>query len=635
MKEDNPTSSYNQPAVLAGMTGNGKFRSVLVAGPSSQEKSRRLAELGTAIVRTEPTTFCAFIDSRKTKNPYEWCSQFARSLRTLKGAEPMALAKFAMSVGKSLIPFMPGGKNSSPEEEAAKHVVSCLTQHFEDLTSQLPKGKNSPKLVIILDKFDTLGEPMLNWLSTTLNDAFRNSSSFQPSRFIFSANEKSQRLKDFFDRFGFENVHEFRLGAPAANEPALASPEAFEAAASSLGVGINEPSQVSKETNELKNKPQSPSVSIKEPILVEAQVKAAEDFFSSYNDLQRQHIILASYPSRVSRYSLEFFTDSRNAALAYNWLKREPKLCQQGVVGDLVLDSVVKEHARVLHAKTNEKKAESFSVLASVLDAFFQLFPDSSFHWVPVNLQLFSWFNDRVLSRLFQDAELEGVREFLAGAENSLISNGDRVSLTNDAKLVTRRLIDLSHLEPASGLLEKARELWTLDLEKYGQKRSRIEGEKKNFSLDIQDTESEISNLSEVKESLVNNFRLPGKIKAERIFSFSSSKILILIGFVTVGLSLLSDYLGPYHAACGLALSLVGFFWPNVEIKKSGDASLAIANSPLSLDAQQRSLEHRITNLQNRLKVMKSNLSEVDAQIAKMGDGWDEPFVELEDSNEY
>jgi len=102
-----------------------------------------------------------------------------------------------------------------------------------------------------------------------------------------------------------------------------------------------------------------------------------------------------------------------------------------------------------------------------------------------------------------------------------------------------------------------------------------------------------------------------------------------------VGLSLLSDYLGPYHAACGLALSLVGFFWPNVEIKKSGDASLAIANSPLSLDAQQRSLEHRITNLQNRLKVMKSNLSEVDAQIAKMGDGWDEPFVELEDSNEY
>ena len=615
------------------MTGNGKFRSVLVAGPSSQEKSRRLAELGTAIVRTEPTTFCAFIDSRKTKNPYEWCSQFARSLRTLKGAEPMALARFAMSVGKSLIPFMPGGKSSSPEEEAARHVVACLTQHFEELTAQLPKGKNSPKLVIILDKFDTLNKPMLNWLSTTLNDAFRNSSSFQPSRFIFSVNERTPEISDFFNRFGFENVHEFRLGVTPAESLVSIAPEPFEAAASSLGDGITESSHSTKETNVLKNAKQSPSVSIKDPTLVEAQVKAAEDFFSSYSDLQRQHIILASYPSRISRYTLEFFTDSRNAALAYNWLKRQPKLCQQDQSADLVLDSIAKDHARVFHANTDAEKAESYAVLASVLDAFFQIFPDSSSHWVPVNLQLFSWFNDRVLSRLFQEAELEEVHKFLASTENSLVSNGDRLSLTNDAKLVTRRLVELSHLEPRLGLLEKARELWTLDLEKYGLKRTRIEGEKKNFSQDIQETESEISSLSEVKESLVKNFRLPGKIKAERILSFSSSKALILIGFVTVGLSLLSDYLGPYHAACGLALSLVGFFWPNVEVKKTGDASLAIANSPLSLDAQQRSLEHRITNLQNRLKVMRSNLSEVDAQIAKMGDGWDEPFVELEETD--
>jgi len=70
-----------------------------------------------------------------------------------------------------------------------------------------------------------------------------------------------------------------------------------------------------------------------------------------------------------------------------------------------------------------------------------------------------------------------------------------------------------------------------------------------------------------------------------------------------------------------------------VEIKSPVGAA-AIANSPLSLDAQKRSLDHRLSNLQNRLKVMKANLTEVDAQLDKMGSGWDEPYVELEEMAE-
>ena len=93
----------------------------------------------------------------------------------------------------------------------------------------------------------------------------------------------------------------------------------------------------------------------------------------------------------------------------------------------------------------------------------------------------------------------------------------------------------------------------------------------------------------------------------------------------------MSENLGSYHAACGLAVALFGFFWPSVDIKRSSE-SLAIASSPLSLEAQQRSLEHRVANLNNRLKVMQSNLSEVEEQIAKLGESWDEPYIDIEEA---
>ena len=61
MKEDaSPPSTFDPGTILSGMTGSGKFRAVFVAGPSNQAKAKKLAELGTAIARTEPSSFFAF-----------------------------------------------------------------------------------------------------------------------------------------------------------------------------------------------------------------------------------------------------------------------------------------------------------------------------------------------------------------------------------------------------------------------------------------------------------------------------------------------------------------------------------------------------------------------------------------------
>ena len=69
MKEDQPPTTFDQGTILSGMTGSGKFRAVFVTGPSNQNKAKKLAELGTAIVRKEPSSFCALMDARKTQSP--------------------------------------------------------------------------------------------------------------------------------------------------------------------------------------------------------------------------------------------------------------------------------------------------------------------------------------------------------------------------------------------------------------------------------------------------------------------------------------------------------------------------------------------------------------------------------------
>jgi hypothetical protein len=628
MKEDQPPTTFDQGTILSGMTGSGKFRAVFVTGPSNQNKAKKLAELGTAIVRKEPSSFCALIDSRKTQSPYEWCSQFARTLRTMNGAEPMALAKFAMAVGRSLIPFKPGGAESNPESEANEKVVSKLVKHFEELTEHLPKGANSPKLVIVMDKFESMDNAMLEWLSSTVNQAFRKSPSFTASRFIFSANQKTSEVSDFFSRFGFDKVHEFIFGG--LSNPAEAQAMDPVSMAHKTATQIQPSPEIKENKNSLKNAiPSSISQEMDNPRLV-TNLKKAKDFFSNYSDDQQHFLILSSYPGKISRYSLEFFSSSRDAALCYNWLKRQTGLCENLANGDLSLRQDVVEFARLIHQERNIEESGKWATLSTVMDTFFKKFPDKNSHWIPVNLHKLNWFNDNLIDRLFADNQCDEIKNFITSNEHAFTTDGNKVSLTEENKVLTQRLLDLSHLEPFAGLLEKAREQWVVDSEKSSSKRTRLENEKKNLVKDVAEAIEEVSSLNNFKEKLAEEFKHPGSLRPERILSFSSSVLLIVIGLGTVGLSLLSESLGSYHAACGLGLTLFGFFWPTIELKRATETA-AIASSPLTLDAQQHSLENRISNLNNRLKVMQGNLEVVEGQISKLGDNQEEPYVELED----
>ena len=90
---------------------------------------------------------------------------------------------------------------------------------------------------------------------------------------------------------------------------------------------------------------------------------------------------------------------------------------------------------------------------------------------------------------------------------------------------------------------------------------------------------------------------------------------------------MLTDGIGAYHAACGIALTVFGFFWPNVEIKRAlaGNAG----NSNLAIETQQRSLSHRASSLANRVQLMKGNLDALESNLSKLGDSPPFPILNL------
>ena len=83
----------------SGLSVSGKIRASLLLGPRNGKVAESIAELGTAIQQNNPESFWITIDSVKSGTPYDWCSQFARNLRTSNGVTLNELAKFALNAG--------------------------------------------------------------------------------------------------------------------------------------------------------------------------------------------------------------------------------------------------------------------------------------------------------------------------------------------------------------------------------------------------------------------------------------------------------------------------------------------------------------------------------------------------------
>ena len=71
---------------------------------------------------------------------------------------------------------------------------------------------------------------------------------------------------------------------------------------------------------------------------------------------------------------------------------------------------------------------------------------------------------------------------------------------------------------------------------------------------------------------------------------------------------------------------MLGFFWPNVEVKKPARGKGA-SGPNLAIETQQRSLEHRIVGLKNRVSSMTGSIQRISSELDEVNSGISEPYV--------
>ena len=237
----------------------------------------------------------------------------------------------------------------------------------------------------------------------------------------------------------------------------------------------------------------------------------------------------------------------------------------------------------------------------------------------------------RILRNLFSEDQVTYLYQFIEQSEAELDEKGDNLCFSEDTKQLIRRYLELTGRPTLAGLEDRIRDLWLKDQAYYNSQKEKMGKERADVTAEIESTLGQVAQLKELRDKLMEDFRNPKRNKAERVYSFTTSRLLLVIGLATVGASLLSESIGSYHAACGLALTLFGFFWPNVETKRPAFATEG-PRSNLAIETQQRSLNHRVGSLSNRIQVMKGNLDAVEKQLAKLGDSPPSPYLDSEQS---
>ena len=569
---------------------NGTHRVVVLVGEDHNSCSNTIKHLGHSIVGLNPGSFFACIDAEKIMSPTDWCSQFARNLKTGSGLKEDDMFSFALSVGETIGSSALAIDSTKPSPgNGDKGLADSLVEHFDQLISRRTEGKGLPDILVAISGLHKLSDSVRKWLVHDLNHALRKSSNFKKCRFLFSTNKQTEAIESFFNQFGFEKVHYKQIDEDPKN-----------------------------------SLPKSDSSKLLESDMISSSVA---DSLKNFSESDLGFLKLCSYPHRISKYTLEHFTSSRDAALAFNWLSRQKKLHIRHESGDLLLEESLKTALRLLHAEQDPSEAEQWSIYASVLDAFHALFPVDSSHWIPLNLQLLQSFDKQMIQNLFNEDQVSELLNLLELTPEVFTEIDSRYSLNDEAKTVTRRYMEISGRSASPELENAIRDLWLKDADKYNSRKLILDEEKENISTEIEDTLKQVAGIKEARDHLIENFRNPKKNKAEKVYTFTTSRLLIVVGFTTVGASLLSESIGSYHAACGLALSLFGFFWPNVETKRPAFAGNG--SSPnLAIETQQRSLNHRLGSLSNRLQVMQGNLNTVKKQLAKLGDSPPLPYLD-------
>ena len=598
----------NLQGIISELSPGGGARAVLVTG-ASQDTDHAIDQMSISLAGANPYCLWVEIDGRYNDSPKTLMANFARNIKGGNAFKMKDLGEFGRETGKMLARNFPPQTPESSKVDGNTNSVSrveMLMQNFEKLASTVQEKGERPIPTFCFSNLSSFTSEMLDWICLDLNNVLRKSNICRGARFVFTDRDKSNNWKKFFNRFGFEKVKRLKI-----------TPKRMQS--SQPQVGLAQTKELKKIMNS-SNKESNMWADIQKN---DGTVQELD--LNSFSEKHQKYILLACLPHFINRDTLEYFCTSSEAAYCYNWLLRTQNVVQQSYGNFLILNPQLKQAARNL-LREQDANAEKKEVLASVLDKFMEFFPQSEKHWIPINLQLFASFSRDLLAKVFDEDRFELVDAFLTEHPEAFSVNQNLYSLKEDPKLITRRLLELTEHEPLEGLSEKIAAQWQEDQVIFENQKTKLESERVAMEQEIDEIKEQITHFSKMRDQLIGDSSNPNAYRQKKNFTFSLSLPLIILGLTTIGASLFSDSIGSYHAACGLFLTFIGFFWPNVELQKP-EFQTAGGKPKLAIETQQRSFNHRISGLVNRASSLKESLGEVAGNLDSLETGFRTPYL--------
>ena len=605
-----------------GLSVSGTLRCSLISGMKGIGKTTLLEHVSAGLL-SNGSHILIPANGRECSNPGELLSQFTRNLFSSHNLDISdELKTFARHMGKSLMGQIHEEKSTGSEGESEVSDAGIFIGELDNLFAATKQDPNFLTPVVVIDDIDFLSAKCLRWLSNEFNEALRRSVWFKTCRFLFTSSNRSNDYVEFWTQFGIENPVDLKL-------PPFTIDELEE-----LGLAQGYKDVVYHDLSEVSGG--NPAIALqylqngfimnnKKQNMDVPQEDSPVDL-SKFSEKELEYLLYASYPSKVNRHNLEHFCSPKLAAFSYNWLKRQNDLCENLANGDFTIGSSVREQMRKFHLSEEPVKAEEMATLASVLDAFYDLFPDIENHWIPINLQCLNSFSKSLCRKVFNEFECESIFHILDSHEQVFEKRGRYFSVTDEVCQLIQRYMELTGLNIKDGLLDSIRAAWDNDQTEMQARKNKISVEENNLKSEIEEIQSQVTHFQDLKNGIEENFKSPKRSKSKRVVTFNMSIALVVFGLFIVGTSLMSDMFGTYHAACGLAVTIFGFFWPNVEIKNINPDGTA-TTSNLAVETQQRSLEHRISGLLSRANSIALNLENLATESKELEQSSIEPYV--------
>jgi hypothetical protein len=595
-------------SIINDLLPNGGTRAVLLIG-ALKDTDYAKNNLSNSLVKGDPGCLWIEMDGVHNDSPETLMANFARSIKGGDAFDTKALGLFGRKTGQMLASQASQTLNRPTEiAESLKPLTRAqlLIKYLDELASDVLKAAHKPTPILCFHNLSSYSLDMIDWICNELNKAMRSSNICRNARFVFTDTKQSKKCDRFFNRFGFQRVKQVRV----------------------LPVHKKQNQEIISLTNtkELKKNMNSPKLSTSMQDQKQRSLNPKKELeFSSFSKKYQEYLLVACLPHFISRDTLEYFCPPTDAAYCYNWLLRTNNVVQSAHDNFLILNSSIKKSAREALLAL-DPKAEQKKVLASVLDKFMEYFPSPELHWVPVNLQLFSSFTIDLLKKIFDNDRFEIIDSFLIDHEEILSKDQKRLTLQEEPKLITKRLLELTNLEPIDGLSGKISAQWEQDQLLYESQKKSLESERLAMEQEIEEIKGQVSHFSQMRDQLIEDSSNPNAYRPKKNFTFSLSLPLVVIGLTAIGASLFSDSIGSYHAACGLFLTFIGFFWPSVELQKTAFQT-AGGKPKLAIETQQRSFNHRISGLVNRASSLKESLTTVDGNLDSLNTGAHTPYL--------